>query len=77
MSRSSTLALAALIIVCLCFGMKMQQWYDAGKPPPPPQVCPIAKTEPQRCMAFWFGTDNKAALRERVCGKDFYASSRH
>jgi len=75
MSRSSAFNLG----LALFYGLAYFNGYSAGQKSvviPAPPVCPQPKTDPERCMAFWFGTDDKAALRQRVCGKDSNAASR-
>lgn len=70
------IAVCAYTYAMLELGFAVGQWKQRLIEPAP-VVCPTPKTEPERCLAYWFGTDNKADLRQRVCGKDFYASPRH
>lgn len=63
----------ALMFTGVWFGYRV---YPELNPVALPTACPVPKTEPERCMAFWFGTNDKSALRQRVCGKDSNAASR-
>lgn len=69
-------ATVVALIFCLGFfaGWNATRSQAAVKPPAP-VACPEPppSTEPERCMAFWFGpeytaTHDKENLRLRVCG---------